>query len=424
MNHRVPRIYRGATAAAAVAALAAAGAGCTDDPSPPRVVRKSASALDAEEVDRFRRAFEHAAAAGYLDDFNDEHHDHHRNRNHGADVQATSPMTVVQNDRTWGYRLLPWHRAFILEAEAMLRAALRERDLAEGRDPSEADLLSIPYWDATHDRQLPAWLDDLHVTGATAIVPPDLPPGHAGYGKPVGSRYDIVLARWPGQNQAFDELPTADDIHRILGNPEFTGFYDALDATPELVLTRYAAARAALDALDRMLPDEPAVDTLIAALSQPPTSTPDAQSSVQTTNALFALGHREAVEARKPEPDAALIQAVEDVYSLLKLPPHLRLHLWAGGLDPVNASVRGTVTYFNELCADPVFWMLHAELDRIWYSWERVHTGAPPLEGDLAVFAPLTADEGARYGGGKERGLAELVDHDRLPYEYASHFEH
>jgi hypothetical protein len=328
-------------------------------------------------------------------------------------------MTVMFNDQTWGYRLLPWHRAFILEAEAMLRAALRERDEAEGRDPSEAELLFIPYWDATHDRRLPPWLDDLQIAGGTAIVPPDLPPGHAGYGKPVGSRYDIAFGRWPGQNQAFDELPTVEHIQRILARPEFTAFYDALDATPELVVARYAAARMALDALDRKLPDEPAVDTLIAALSQAPAGTPDAQSTLQTTNALFALAHHAAVEAREPEPDAALIQAVRDVYSLFNLPPHLRLHLWAGGLDPSDANVRGTVTYFNELCVDPVFWMLHTELDRIWYTWETVHAGAPPLEGDLASFAPLAADEGARYGGGKEYPLDALVSHDRLPYRYA-----
>jgi hypothetical protein len=60
--------------------------------------------------DRFRRAYEHAVAAGYFDTFNDEHYHHHRNRHHGADVQATSPMTAVFMDKESGYRLLPWHK--------------------------------------------------------------------------------------------------------------------------------------------------------------------------------------------------------------------------------------------------------------------------------------------------------------------------
>jgi hypothetical protein len=42
------------------------------------------------------------------------------------------------------------------------------------------------------------------------------------------------------------------------------------------------------------------------------------------------------------------------------------LNFWAAGLDPRNPNVRGTVSYFNELTVDPVFWMLHGELDRIW----------------------------------------------------------
>jgi hypothetical protein len=417
--------------AVAVAAVGGTGGGCTDgtgdggDPAAgPQIVRKSAGALTADEIDRFRRAYEHAVSAGYFDAFNDSHYDHHRNRHHGADVQATSPMTVAVMDRESGYRLLPWHRAFILEAEAMLRAALRERDRAEGRDPAEADLLYIPYWDATHDLQIPPWLEDFHIAGGTAIVPPGLPPGHAGYGRPVGSRYSIVFGRWPGQNQAFDTLPAPDHIGRIMARPEFSEFYDALDTNPEVVVANYPAALMGLAKLDGMLPDEPAVDTLIAAFSQPPGSTPDAAASEQTTNALFALGYRAAVEARKPAPDAALIAAVDDVYSVFNFMPHVRLHLWAGGLDPASADVRGTVTYFNELCVDPLFWMIHAELDRIWYTWELGHAGTPPLEGELAVFEPITADAGAWYGGGTTYELEALVDHARLPYRYAAGYTH
>lgn len=410
--------------ATVVATLAVTG--CADGPTTTAAptVRKSASALTADEIDRFQRAFEHAVAAGHFDDFNDEHYDHHHQRNHGADVQATAPMTVVFMDQTSGYRLLPWHRSFLLEAEAMLRASLRERDQAEGRDPAEADLLFIPYWDATHDGQIPPWLAGFALAGGTAIVPPGLPPGHAGYGKPVGSRYDIAFHRWPGGNQVFDQLPTPAYIDRILARTEFVDFYDALDATPELDLARYPAAQAALATLDRKLPDEPAVDTLIAAFSQPPGGTTDPAETEATTNALLAIGHHELVEARKPAPDAELVAAVEDVYALFNFVPHLRMHLWTGGVDPTDAGVRGTVTYFNELCVDPMFWMIHAELDRLWYTWELHHDGTPPLADEQARFAPLTADEGGWYDGGATYDLDQLVDHDRLPYRYDALFGH
>lgn len=379
------------------------------------IVRKSASAMTSEEIDRFKRAYEYAVANGFFDVFNDEHYDHHRHRHHGADLQATSPMTVMVMDETSGYRLLPWHRAFLLEAEQMLRAALRQRDKEEGVDPSEADLLFIPYWDAAHDQDLPHWVHGFEPKGGTAIVPPGLPKGHAGYGKAVGERYDIVFARWPGKNLVFDTLQAPDHVERILAKPTFADFYDALDVTPELRIENYPKARAALDVLEVKLPDSAAVQTLVDAFGGSPSSS---QQGAETTNALFEIGWVGAVEAQKAAPDTELVGAVKDVYSLFNFMPHVRMHLWAGGLNPANADVRGTVTYFNELTVDPVFWMLHGELDRTWYTWEKTHADEPPLEGDDRSFNPLTASEGAWYGGGKTYTLDDLTAHDALPYVY------
>ncbi|WP_437321828.1 tyrosinase family protein [Sorangium sp. So ce385] len=419
--------------AAATAAWAGLSLGCGADapgdaggasgdttPGAHQIVRKSASAMTSAEIDRFERAYEYAVAQGFFDVFNDEHYDHHRNRHHGADLQATSPMTVMVMDQASGYRLLPWHRAFLLEAEQMLRAALRERDAAEGVDPSEADLLFIPYWDAAHDQDLPHWVHGFEPRGGTAIVPPGLPEGHAGHGKEVGARYEIAFGRWPGKNLVFDTLPAPEHIGRILAEGTFADFYDALDVTPELRVESYPRARSALSVLEAKLPDSAAVRALIDAFSQPPSGS---QSGEETTNALFEIGWIGAVEAQKAAPDQELVGAVKDVYSLFNFMPHVRMHLWAGGLDPANADVRGTVTYFNELTVDPVFWMLHGELDRTWYTWEKAHADEPPLEGDDRSFSPLTASEGAWYGGGKAHTLDELTAHGGLPYTYDALFE-
>ncbi|WP_437896900.1 tyrosinase family protein [Sorangium sp. So ce124] len=410
--------------AAASAAWLGLSLGCGADtsgdagdasPGAQAIVRKSASAMTSEEIDRFKRAYEYAVANGFFDVFNDEHYDHHRHRHHGADLQATSPMTIMVMDETSGYRLLPWHRAFLLEAEQMLRAALRQRDQEEGMDPSEADLLFIPYWDAAHDQDLPHWVHGFEPEGGTAIVPPGLPEGHAGYGKAVGERYDIVFGRWPGKNLVFDTLQAPEDVERILAERTFADFYDALDVTPELRVENYPKARAALDVLEVKLPDSAAVQTLVDAFGGPPSSS---QQGAETTNALFEIGWLGAVEAQKAAPDTELVGAVKDVYGLFNFMPHVRMHLWAGGLDPANADVRGTVTYFNELTVDPVFWMLHGELDRTWYTWEKTHADEPPLEGDDRSFNPLTASEGAWYGGGKTYTLDDLTAHDALPYVY------
>jgi hypothetical protein len=415
--------------AAASAAWLGLSLGCGADtpvdagdasPEAQRIARKSASAMTSEEIDRFKRAYEYAVANGFFDVFNDEHYDHHRHRHHGADLQATSPMTVMVMDEASGYRLLPWHRAFLLEAEQMLRAALRQRDQEEGVDPREADLLFIPYWDAAHDQDLPHWVHGFEPRGGTAVVPPGLPEGHAGYGKEVGERYDIVFRRWPGKNLVFDTLQAPEHVGRILAEGTFADFYDALDVTPELRIENYPKALSALEVLKVKLPDSAAVQTLVDAFGGPPSSS---QQGAETTNALFEIGWIGAVEAQKAAPDTELVGAVKDVYGLFNFMPHVRMHLWAGGLDPANADVRGTVTYFNELTVDPVFWMLHGELDRYWYTWEKTHADKPPLQGDDGSFNPLTASEGAWYGGGKTYTLDDLTAHDALPYVYDVLFE-
>jgi len=383
----------------------------------PPSVRKNASAMSRQEMNRFSRAFRWAVAKGYFDVFNDEHFDHLRNRQHGADVQAGAPPSVVPGlAPSWGLRLLPWHRSFLLEAEAMLRAALHDRNRHERRDRGEADLLFLPYWDAAHEQDLPRWVKRLRPRGGTAIVPENLPPGHAGYGKPVGSRYRIEFNRWPGRWLVFDRLPPVEQIGRVLSHEDFPSFYAAIDLLPELVPAHAAEARQALAALAQKIPDNPDLRAILAATD--PSYPRDPVSQLAAFNAFLAVGHLASLEAAKRHPDRELIRLIKSVYSAFRFPPHLVLHFWAAGLDPRNPNVRGTVSYFNELAVDPVFWMLHGELDRIWYTWETTHTGVPGLTGDDAVFQPLRPEEGRWYGGGRTYPLAQLVDHDALAYRY------
>jgi hypothetical protein len=383
----------------------------------PQSVHKSASAMSRQEIRRFSRAYRWAVARGYFDVFNDEHFNAMRNRHHGADVLAVAPPAVMPGQASsWGFRLLPWHRSFILEAEAMLKAALAERNRHERRDPSEAERLFLPYWDATHDQDLPGWVKRLRPRGGTAIVPEGLPPGHAGYGKPVGSRYRIDFNRWPGRWLVFDTLPPADQIGRVLAHDDFAGFYQAIDLLPEIVAAQVPAAKQALAALAVKIPDNPHLQLILAFTD--PAYPRDAESQLAAFNAFLAIGHLASLEAAKPRPDRELIRLIKTLYSAFRFPPHLVLHFWAAGLNPRNPNVRGTVSYFNELCVDPVFWMLHGELDRIWYTWETSHAGLPPLAGEDAVFQPLRPEEGRWYGGGRTYALTELVDHQALAYRY------
>jgi hypothetical protein len=384
-------------------------------------VRKSASKMTPAEISRFRRAFAYAVRKGYFDAFSAEHFDRTRNRQHGVDVLAGAPPAVAAGESAaWGLRLLPWHRAFTIEAERMLRAALRERDRSEGRDPREAERLFIPYWDAANDQRLPRWVSAFKPRGGEAIVPEDIPKGHAAYGKPVGSRYRVRFARWPGGNILFDRLPPPDQIARMLAPNDFNGFLQALDVVPEIVQSALPGAKQGLQTLTRKVPGNADLQTVIAATN--PSYPKDPASQLAAFNALMAVGYLATSEAARDQPDQELIAAVESVFAVFRFPPHIVLHFWAGGLNPDNPAVRGTVTYFNELTVDPVFWMLHAELDRYWYTWQQSHATGPALQGRDALFQPLKRQEAARYGGGRRYELAELTAIRDLPYRYDAVF--
>lgn len=386
-----------------------------------KIVRKSASAMSRAETDRFARAFRWGVAKGYFDVFNDEHYDHMRNRQHGADVLASTPPAAAAGlSAAWGFRLLPWHRSFLIECEAMLRAALYDRNVTEGRDPAEAELLFLPYWDAAHLQDLPRWVRQLNPRGGTALVPENVPQGHAAYGKPIGSRYNIEFRRWPDGWLVFDQLPPVDQIARVLAHEEFTDFYYAIDTIPEIVTENAERAKAGLAGLTKKIPEDPNLQLILASLD--PSYPKDAASQLAVFNAMLAVGHLASIEDAKLFPDQVLIDMIRDLYSAFRFPPHLVLHFWAGGLNPFFPDLRGTVSYFNELVVDPVFWMLHGELDRIWYTWETTHTGIPPLTDDDAVFEPLRPDEGEWYGGGKTYQLADLVDHEKIPYTFDALF--
>ncbi len=388
------------------------------------VERKSASKMTPDEIDRFQRAYSYAVTKGYFDAFHDTHFDHHRNRNHGFELTAQTPPTIMVGETpAWGYRLLPWHRAFVLEAEEMLRAALRERNRQEGRDPREADGLFMPYWDVAHDQALPAWVQAFQPPGGTAMVPPDLPKGHPLYGKPVGSRYDIRFGRWPGTHPAFDRLPQPAQVAGILAHDDFPGFYGAVEAEPTIVESALPAAKQALETLGRRFPDNPDVQTVVEAVSRSPeelkaAAAQDPNATGKLLDATMAVAYLATVEAAEPHPDQELITTVKKAGAAIISPPHVILHLWAGGVDPTNPTVRGTVSNFNELTVDPVFWMIHTELDRWWYTWEQSHSGQPPLSGEDGQFEPLTPEQGAWYGGGRLHTLSELAPTQKLPYRY------
>src|SRR5262249_45000154 len=80
---------------------------------------------------------------------------------------------------------------------------------------------------------------------------------------------------------------------------------------------------------------------------------------------------------------------------------HNRVHNWVGGSMLAMSSPN-----------DPVFWLLHANLDRLWAAWEDVYgydypeEGPPPGQRLHDVMAPFGVTP------------ADVLDHHALGYHY------
>ncbi|MFG2823462.1 tyrosinase family protein [Kitasatospora sp. NPDC048365] len=64
--------------------------------------------------------------------------------------------------------------------------------------------------------------------------------------------------------------------------------------------------------------------------------------------------------------------------SHLETDAHNNVHNWCNGTisDPMTAT------------QDPIFWLLHANVDRVWDHWQLTHSGRPSLAGTDAVLDP------------------------------------
>jgi tyrosinase len=85
---------------------------------------------------------------------------------------------------------------------------------------------------------------------------------------------------------------------------------------------------------------------------------------------------------------------------------------FAGALEGVHNSghvwVDGSMGFISSAPADPVFWMHHAEIDRIWAEWQQANQGQnPPLAGAAATMDPWTETE------------ADTRDIEAMGYTYA-----
>lgn len=67
---------------------------------------------------------------------------------------------------------------------------------------------------------------------------------------------------------------------------------------------------------------------------------------------------------------------------------HNDVHSWVGGQS--SSGQLGTMSNIMISPADPIFWMHHAQCDRLWSIWQSNHNGKPTLTGTKKTLDPWT----------------------------------
>ena len=304
-------------------------------PSAPRReirVRKSVTALTRAERKSFvdavlalkRAKSPYDSSLSYYDQFVQWHKD--RYVCHALDsTLGTGSMLMVHG----GPIFLAWHREFLLRFEDALREV-------SGR------AVTVPYWDWT-DRQ---------------SVDPDSP-----------------NAVFKEDFMGGDGDP--DQQYAVTTGPFRKGVW-VLNVRPEGVLwapsaTTYLRRRLGVP---QTLPSKAQVDTVLAASDYdvPPYSTDSDRAS----------SFRNALEGSRPMqcgPDGWMAFAA-DLANAPSLEPrrssfHNLVHAWVAGLlspSEVRPAIRGTMSLPTSP-NDPVFFLHHANVDRLWAAWQAAHPG-------------------------------------------------
>ncbi|MFL6139405.1 MAG: tyrosinase family protein [Frankiaceae bacterium] len=97
----------------------------------------------------------------------------------------------------------------------------------------------------------------------------------------------------------------------------------------------------------------------------------------------------QAVVRNAPGPDGLLpTQATIDSMLTSAFYTELTSNLESRAHNQVHNWCNGTITSPATAAQDPIFWLLHANVDRIWDKWQLNHTGVPALSGMDAVLEP------------------------------------
>ena len=240
----------------------------------------------------------------------------------------------------------PWHR--------MLNH-LFEQELQKV-DPT----VTIPYWDWATDRTPEAAIWQADFLGGDGD-PEDgyvVKTGPFRQGEWPITIFDVEddyrvphLIRAFGTDKRAPVLPTDDDEANLLGIPQYDAAPWSDETTPDASVRRFAEDGRGCPRSKRT--PKPA-----------PTLTPHADGQPETLKLQPVAQPRGHGAHGQSEP----VPGCENGPGM-----HNRVHLWVGGKfgDPKKPAV-GPMA-LGVAPNDPVFWLLHANIDRLWVEWQRRH---------------------------------------------------
>lgn len=213
-----------------------------------------------------------------------------------------------------GPAFLPWHRQFLLLFEEALSNVSGKK-------------INLPYWDWTDPNSTQIIFDNNFMG----------PQGEPGNG------WAVMQGPFRKDNWVITIFDQDDDIK----TPYITRSFGSMPSNPNL----------------------PTLQMLNTALSMSNYDVAPFDQSADTTKSFrnFLEGWRGWVY--EPDSTGKLILVRKPGHASAM---HNAVHLWVGGMIDSVQGITGTMT-FNTSPNDPVFFLHHANVDRIWAMWERIN---------------------------------------------------
>src|SRR2546421_2995060 len=113
-----------------------------------------------------------------------------------------------------------------------------------------------------------------------------------------------------------------------------------------------------------------------------------------------------------PPYDPAIYDSFRD---RIEFGPHGYMHTWVGGLSANPSTTNsGHMSFFETSVNDPIFWLHHANIDRLWAQWQRLFPKspiqAPGMDGNT-YMPPTFGQVGQMY-------VKDVIDLSKLNYTY------